>query len=43
MEPSLAINDKQMFYNYLDSSKIYFEYGVALNEKSCKAGATWIM
>lgn len=27
MEPSLAINDKQMFYKYLDNSKIYFEYG----------------
>jgi len=27
MEPHLAINDKQMFYKYLDKSKIYFEYG----------------
>jgi protein O-GlcNAc transferase len=27
MEPSLAINDKKMFYKYLDKSKIYFEYG----------------
>jgi len=27
MEPSLAVNDKQMFYKYLDNSKIYFEYG----------------
>lgn len=27
MEPWLAINDKQMFYKYLDNSKIYFEYG----------------
>jgi protein O-GlcNAc transferase len=27
MEPSLAINDKQMFYKYLNNSKIYFEYG----------------
>jgi len=27
MEPSLAINDKKMFYKYLDNSKIYFEYG----------------
>ena len=27
MEPLLAINDKQMFYKYLDNSKIYFEYG----------------
>ena len=27
MEPCLAINDKQMFYKYLDNSKIYFEYG----------------
>ena len=27
MEPQLAINDKIMFYKYLDKSKIYFEYG----------------
>lgn len=27
MEPSLAPNDKLMFYKYLDNSKIYFEYG----------------
>ena len=27
MEPLLAINDKQMFYKYLNNSKIYFEYG----------------
>jgi len=27
MEPHLAINDKQLFYKYLDNSKIYFEYG----------------
>jgi protein O-GlcNAc transferase len=27
MEPSLAIEDKQMFYKYLDNCKIYFEYG----------------
>ena len=27
MEPFLAVNDKQMFYKYLDKSKIYFEYG----------------
>jgi len=27
MEPSLATNDKLMFYKYLDNSKIYFEYG----------------
>ena len=27
MEPLLAKNDKQMFYKYLDNSKIYFEYG----------------
>jgi hypothetical protein len=27
MEPLLAKNDKQMFYKYLDKSKIYFEYG----------------
>lgn len=27
MEPLFAINDKQMFYKYLDNSKIYFEYG----------------
>ncbi len=27
MEPHLAKNDKQLFYKYLDNSKIYFEYG----------------
>jgi hypothetical protein len=27
MEPYLSINDKKMFYKYLDNSKIYFEYG----------------
>jgi 16S rRNA G966 N2-methylase RsmD len=27
MEPYLAINDKKMFYKYLDNCKIYFEYG----------------
>lgn len=27
MEPSLAKNDKLMFYKYLNNSKIYFEYG----------------
>ena len=27
MEPYLSKNDKQMFYKYLDNSKIYFEYG----------------
>ena len=27
MEPQLAINDKKMFYKYLDKAKIYFEYG----------------
>lgn len=27
MEPSLAENDKLMFYKYLDNAKIYFEYG----------------
>ena len=27
MEPLLTINDKQMFYKYLDNSKKYFEYG----------------
>lgn len=27
MEPWFKINDKQMFYNYLNKSKIYFEYG----------------
>ena len=27
MEPHLSKNDKQMFYKYLDKSKIYFEYG----------------
>lgn len=27
MEPSLAPNDKLMFYKYLDNSKRYFEYG----------------
>ena len=27
MEPSLAKNDKIMFYKYLNSAKVYFEYG----------------
>lgn len=27
MEPSLSKNDKIMFYEYLDNSNIYFEYG----------------
>ena len=27
MDPFLLINDKKMFYRYLDKSKIYFEYG----------------
>jgi hypothetical protein len=27
MEPLFAINDKNMFYKYLNNSKIYFEYG----------------
>lgn len=27
MEPRFLKNDKQMFYKYLDKSKIYFEYG----------------
>jgi hypothetical protein len=27
MEPVLEINDKLMFYKYLNNSKIYFEYG----------------
>ena len=27
MEPSLSKNDKQMFYKYVDKSKVYFEYG----------------
>ena len=27
MEPHLSINDKKMFYKYLDKCKIYFEYG----------------
>ena len=27
MEPLFAINDKQMFYKYLNQSNIYFEYG----------------
>jgi hypothetical protein len=27
MKPLFALNDTQMFYNYLNKSKIYFEYG----------------
>lgn len=27
MEPHLSINDKIMFYKYLDKIKVYFEYG----------------
>jgi hypothetical protein len=27
MEPLLSINDKQMFYKYLDKTTCYFEYG----------------
>ena len=27
MEPWMAINDKQMFYKYLDKSTVYFEFG----------------
>ena len=27
MEPSLSRNDKNMFYNYLNRSTVYFEYG----------------
>lgn len=27
MEPSFSSNDKQMFYKYLNKSKVYFEYG----------------
>jgi hypothetical protein len=27
MEPVLSYNDKQIFYKYLDKSKIYFEFG----------------
>ena len=27
MEPCLKKNDKDMFYKYLNKSKIYFEYG----------------
>lgn len=27
MEPLLSINDKLMFYKYLDNSKVYLEYG----------------
>ena len=27
MKPYFSVNDTQMFYKYLDNSKIYFEYG----------------
>ena len=27
MDPFLSVNDKTMFYNYLDKAKVYFEYG----------------
>lgn len=27
MEPHLAVNDKKMFYKYLNKAKVYFEYG----------------
>jgi len=27
MEPHIAVNDKQMFYKYLDNATNYFEFG----------------